>query len=958
MDILSYLQFAYTMLQYFKQLLFFSVFFSVGCNRISVDEEHKSIFDSKVLHDITTDTTEANAAIDSLNTILLNSSPDTLKIEVANNLAEEWITINPSNTHKIASQVLVLAKRLQNPLGIANAWNNLGLYYYYVDSYDSALTCYNNAVDISQGLWTRLPRGKAYYGMGNIYRFTGYPDKAMEYFNLAIGLYQDILLSEPNAKEAKRGLAATYDKIGNIFTSKGDYQEALNYTFKSLEINREIGDKRLESYSLHSIAIGYYYLGENQKALGYNLQSLNLREQVGDKVGAASSLQNIGLIYSVLGDIVTALDYFHESLRIKEEIGDKRGAGYSYFHIGTIYKDQGDYQKALHYYRQAMKIRIETGDRNGVAYLLNHEGEVYTLMAEKFSGIHSMKDSVQLLAQRAIGCFQKSEEMFESTSDRFGLANSYLSLGRTYRFLNDNEKSLKYFSLSKGLYETIGNKRGLAEALYSIALISFQQGSDEKAFDLARESYRLSKELGSPDKIYEAAALLNEIYRHKKNFALALKFFEESIVMRDSIRNTENQQLADRRHWEIQYAKKSLADSLQHKQRIMVKDLELSKKIEESKKQRVAIYALAFVFISMIVIAVFIYRSYLIKIGANKIISEKNTMLEQAYEEIKATSEVLANKNELLQEQNEEIRIKSDEIESQRNSLANLAWELQDKSEEIERQKNLLTVQNKEITDSIVYARRIQSAVLPSNQYLSQLFPDFFILYKPKSIVSGDFYWATKVNQWLIFCVTDCTGHGVPGAFMSMLGVSFLNEIVRKEAITNAAQVLNELRNHVIASMVERDGELVMFDGMDIGLCVIDTQSLSLQFAGANIPCWIHSPNGQEAIPSERIEKSNGLFELKPDRMPIARFERMLPFTQVEFKLQKDDLILISSDGFADQFGGPLGKKFQKYRLMELLSLNTSLPLSEQKELYSRIFEEWMGDRSQIDDVTILGVRI
>lgn len=331
------------------------------------------------------------------------------------------------------------------------------------------------------------------------------------------------------------------------------------------------------------------------------------------------------------------------------------------------------------------------------------------------------------------------------------------------------------------------------------------------------------------------------------------------------------------------------------------------------------------------------------------------TILEDKVSE--RTKEIQKQKEE-IESQRDYVLEQRNEIEQQRNSLANLAWELQEKTEEIESQKDILSIQNKEITDSIVYAQRIQRAVLPSTKFLGSIFPNFFIIYKPKSIVSGDFFWATKVKELIIFCVTDCTGHGVPGAFMSMMGIAFLNEIVRKEEVTDAAKVLNELRIHVISSMEETEPGFVQLDGMDIGLCVLNTQTLKLQYAGANIPCWISTAEPPAEMVDCKVSIINGLVELKPDRMPIARFEKMKPFSMVDYQLKKNDTIYLASDGYADQFGGKDEKKFQKQRLMELIYQVSNLPQIEQKMFLETTFEEWKGNRNQIDDVTILSIKV
>lgn len=366
-------------------------------------------------------------------------------------------------------------------------------------------------------------------------------------------------------------------------------------------------------------------------------------------------------------------------------------------------------------------------------------------------------------------------------------------------------------------------------------------------------------------------------------------------------------------------------------------------------------------FNALMIIASFLIIYIVIVLREKQLVRTKNILehkvrlrtqeIQQQKEEIEAQrDEIITQRDYVMQQRNE--------IESQRNSLANLAWDLQEKTEEIEKQKDILSLRNKEITDSIVYAQRIQSAVLPSEAYLSQHFKEFFVLYKPKSIVSGDFFWATRVKQFLVFCVTDCTGHGVPGAFMSMMGVSFLNEIVRNDEVSSAGEVLNVLREYVVSSLEERGGIGVQFDGMDIGLCVLDIHTLILQFAGANIPCWIATTANSFADLHERISYENGLIEIKPDRMPIGRFERMDSFVTVEYQLEINNAVYLASDGFADQFGGLHEKKYQKATLMKLIADSKGFPMESQKDILEKSFEVWKGDRNQIDDVTIFGIKV
>ncbi len=269
---------------------------------------------------------------------------------------------------------------------------------------------------------------------------------------------------------------------------------------------------------------------------------------------------------------------------------------------------------------------------------------------------------------------------------------------------------------------------------------------------------------------------------------------------------------------------------------------------------------------------------------------------------------------------------------------------VRERTQEIERQKNEITEQKKEITDSINYAKQIQSAVLPSEKVLLKNMPDHFALFLPRDIVSGDFYWYTSAGDITVIAVADCTGHGVPGAFMSMLGISFLNEIVPKSKMNNAAEILNLLRNYVNETLSSSGEQEHSRDGMDIALCIINRKKSTMDFAGA--------------FNSLIMFRDNELFEIKADKMPIGRYEKNDPFTNHHIKINASDVFYIFSDGFIDQFGGEHGKKFLSRPFKNLLHSIHSLPMQKQKSRLAAEFENWKGQLNQVDDVMIIGFRI
>jgi serine phosphatase RsbU (regulator of sigma subunit) len=281
-----------------------------------------------------------------------------------------------------------------------------------------------------------------------------------------------------------------------------------------------------------------------------------------------------------------------------------------------------------------------------------------------------------------------------------------------------------------------------------------------------------------------------------------------------------------------------------------------------------------------------------------------------------------------LEEKNRTISMQKDEIEQQRDLAA--------------AQRDQIAYQKKHITDSIMYAKRIQTALIPSLELFSDKL-EHFVIYKPLAIVSGDFYWVSSIENKQVIIAADCTGHGVPGAFMSMLGVTLLNEIVNSRHILMPDQIIENLRQGVIKSLNQVADEDSIKDGMDISVCVVDFSENILLWAGANNPLY--------------LVRGNELIHYRADKMPAAIHYRMQPFTLHKIEILKGDAFYIFSDGYADQFGGPNQKKFMSNQLKEALVAMAGVPMLKQAERLDEIFEEWRGDSPQVDDVTLIGVR-
>jgi phosphoserine phosphatase RsbU/P len=272
--------------------------------------------------------------------------------------------------------------------------------------------------------------------------------------------------------------------------------------------------------------------------------------------------------------------------------------------------------------------------------------------------------------------------------------------------------------------------------------------------------------------------------------------------------------------------------------------------------------------------------------------------------------------------------------------------ELEKSKDIIEEERNIVARKNQEITDSINYASRIQKAVFPSETDFTKHFTDCFVLFKPKDIVSGDFYWICEKNEKIFYVTADCTGHGVPGGFVTMLGLSFLEEIVHAQNVTQPAQILNVLREKIINSSKASHEESQ--DGMDVVVCSIDRKNRVLDYACANNSFF--------------VLRNGDIIELKADKQPCGLFFLAKPFTPHTFKLEKGDYVYTFTDGYADQFGGPLtrsgGKKFRYKQFEELLMNNYTRPGWQQRQILDDSIERWKGNFEQVDDILVIGVRI
>ena len=322
----------------------------------------------------------------------------------------------------------------------------------------------------------------------------------------------------------------------------------------------------------------------------------------------------------------------------------------------------------------------------------------------------------------------------------------------------------------------------------------------------------------------------------------------------------------------------------------------------------------------------------------------------------------------VIKERTAEIQQKNEYLEQQKTEIEEKNSGLEKAYSEISIQKEIIEEKNLDIMASIQYAKKIQTAILPQEELRKEVLPNSFVFFQPKDVVSGDFYWISQKENTVLWTAADCTGHGVPGAFMSMIGTSLLNETVNEKGITQPAKILDYVKEGVIKSLKQGEhGESK--DGMDAALCSLDKTTNILQFAGGNNPVYIIrkgeqkllNENGEElTIEPNIIDGELHFYEIKADKMPLAYYpSKENPFTNHTVQLIEGDSVYVASDGFPDQFGGPKGKKFKYKAMKELLLKINHQPLEEQKNILITTITDWMGsEHEQIDDICIIGVKV
>jgi serine phosphatase RsbU (regulator of sigma subunit)/tetratricopeptide (TPR) repeat protein len=654
---------------------------------------------------------------------------------------------------------------------------------------------------------------------------------------------------------------------------------------------------------LNEIALKFYKTSPDS-ALIFSEEALNIALEKNFTRGIGNSYKIIGIVYYIKSDFKLSLENYFNALKYSEEINDEKNLLSVYNNIALIYLKLDDYNNALPFFKKALDLLDYNDLSLKKASILLNIGTAYDKL-----------DSTE----NAIEFYEKSLKLRYLHNDSVGIASCSNNIGYILYKQNNYKKALTYFLKSKELLEDKEEYFEITTIYINIARVYSNIGIPsltEKYFNLAMESAEKS---GSDEMVMEVYNDKFQHYEKYHNYKKAFYNLKAFYSLKDSIFSKETAESITEMRSNYEIDKKEKENEVLRYQQ--------SKNDAIIRQQEYFGYLSVGALIFMIVVAFFLLLTALQRKKANSQLQYKNAQIYQ---------------------QKEEILTQNNILENQKEELIQIATILEKANNEISIQKAKIEYSHNQITASINYAKNIQKAMLSGNTFLNENFSESFIFYEPKDIVSGDFYWFKKIKNHILIAAADCTGHGIPGAFLSMLGISLLNESVRNENLSDAASVLDILRENVINTLNQAGNETKYAEGMDMAFISIDPETLKLQFAGAYSSLYI--------IRNENSD--NVLIELKPDKQPIGLYVKPKPFTNHEFQLKKNDTIYMFSDGFQDQIGGNRMQKFKINKLKEILISIQGNSLNIQKEKISQTFFDWKSNNIQIDDVMMLAIKI
>ena len=671
--------------------------------------------------------------------------------------------------------------------------------------------------------------------------------------------------------------------------------------------------------------LGFEYgMSDPDKKFDYGLKAKELSEKIDYKIGVLHALSMIAQVYDTKGELDKAMEIYQKAMENAKQLNWKFEIARTFNAIGNNYLTQGKYQLALENYLQGLKLCDELGgESNPKSRIKRQISDFYNNMALVYNYLGN--------PERALEFYEKALNIYNILNDDRGKSIAYNNIAIIFYEKADNETAKKYFMQSVRLEEKLGNKESIALAYANAGELYTELGKLDTALFYQKKSLKMKEELGNRHGILYSLDGLAVIYQKKGEFQHALSYLEKSIVLGREIN-----------------AKKELSFTFEIIANVY-KEMGNFKKSVIFFEKHIAL------------------KDSMVNENSAKAVQEMQAKYESEKKEKEI--EILTKDNELhaLETQQQEDQIKKQwylilgivfilgllisliyVVHSQLKFKKEANTELKHTNDQLEHINVELAKKNKNISESLNYAQRIQETIMPTQKHLQEAFPESFIYYKAKDVVSGDFPWVLKNDKNFFAAAVDCTGHGVPGAMMSMIGYFLLNDIVGGKKIHDPAKILEQLHDG-IKQTLRQEENLESQDGMDIALCAINKEKREVYYAGAHRSLlWLH--NGE-------IE------EIRGNRFPVGGLQyssrgKEIKFTSHKLQLEKGDSIYFYSDGLIDQIGGPKGRRFQNGQVKEIIKENKNKSMDELKDVFNDRFNKWMGSEKQLDDVIMMGIQV
>ncbi len=759
----------------------------------------------------------------------------------------------------------------------------------------------------------------AHHHQGRVYSREAMDQEALEAFEKALKI------SEGSGDED--GIMNSMFWIGKTYSWLRNPQMAEDFLNRTRNMAAKNRDPGMEANALYELGEMNRRFRDYVPSMSYYDSAMVIAEASGSRDVLGEILASQGMVLYYQGEYLLAVEHYEKAIEIFNELGKRDRESSNLLRLANTNYQLARYDVALGQYQQALDIFEETNHVAGMNAVLNGMAMIY-FSQEQFD--KALETHLKLLEMNRAG---KNQEEIGRSLHNIGTVYNKMAgdslIARFGDFYMDSIKTeasdkylalfgeaLDYYQQALEVWEGEDYREGIKTSLHNMGIIYVTAGKPDMALPYLQRALDIAQELN--DRAVESSIYLRlgQVYLLFENYPRASDYLNRSLAIALELDTKETlmgvyEVLSDlyikqgRFREALDYFKlhSAIKDTLTSREKLeQITEMQVKYETEATEKENALLLAESEladarlrqtrIVLTVTIIAILIFIVLVVQlIRANNL--KKKTNIE------------LAQKN------------------------------------------TLITEQKKEITDSIEYASRIQNAMLPPGDYIDGLLPERFIIYKPRDIVSGDFYYITEKDGKVICVIADCTGHGVPGAFMSMLGISFLNEIISKHRdLPHSNEILEELRAHVIKSMHQTGKMGESKDGMDLALYIMDMEARKMEFSGANNSLWIFR-NG------EMIEK-------RADKMPIGIYYSLdnNAFSRHDIELQQGDAVYAFSDGYYDQFGGPLQKKFMIKNFRELLKKIHRKPMKEQQRILVETLEEWMADTAQVDDILVVGVRV